>query len=220
MEAAGASQLDSTLLILIQKLLGSVAPGTVSMFTSLFANSGAQSAVRLPMSTSVSLNQARFLKRMPTSLPVHGYTSTALGVLLASNLLLRGDAVTDAGEATTLGTNTGTSNTQDQLAVLNFISRAQPIMQDTSILYALDALCLRLERILDANKSVTAAISNATSSTTQSAYHEISNSNASRHAFSVSSTSEDALILCTHLKALIDKTVNSLGITRYLCLIV
>lgn len=204
----GSSQLDGTLLILVQKLLGSVAPGNNSLFTTLFAKntSASHCPARLPGVGNTLQNHSHFLKRMPASLPLHAYTSTSIGVLLASNLLLRGDYVNSdsAGSA-------AVAAAQDQNAVLNFISRAQPIMQDVSILYALDALCVRMERSISDNLCSPGMHQSSCSDSSGQLTQETS---CTEH-YQIWAFSNNQQLICTHLKSLSEKTINSFGIIRY-----
>lgn len=116
---------------MIQKLLGTLPPGSAaSLFTTLFAMDGAGSATHASSGAAFhAQQQAKLVRRLPASLPLHAYSGPALGVMLAGHVLVRQG-----------GGSTGAD--QDQQAVLGFVCRrAQPAADDLAALYALDILC-------------------------------------------------------------------------------
>jgi hypothetical protein len=66
-----------------------------------------------------------------SSIPLQIYSAATVGVMLAGQLLLR-------------GVGNHPLSAQDRTAVLNFITRSQPVLQDVSSLYALDVLSVGL----------------------------------------------------------------------------
>jgi hypothetical protein len=121
-----ASPLHATLLIMVQKLLGSITAGAApTVFSTVFTSGGAEALAHNASAAFQALQRARLMRRLPASLPLQAYSGATLGVMLAGRLLLA-----DGGTA---------QAAQDRQAVLGFVCR-QPAFNDVAAVYALDAL--------------------------------------------------------------------------------
>jgi hypothetical protein len=121
-----ASPLHATLLVMVQKLLGSITAGaSPTVFSTVFTSGGAEALAHNASAAFHALQRARLMRRLPPSLPLQAYSGATLGVMLAGRLLLA-----DGGTAQAV---------QDRQAVLGFVCR-QPAFNDVAAVYALDAL--------------------------------------------------------------------------------
>jgi hypothetical protein len=121
-----ASPLHATLLIMVQKLLGSITAGaSPTLFSTVFTSGGEEAVAHNASAAFHALQRARLMRRLPASLPLQAYSGATLGVMLAGQLLLG-----DGGTAQAV---------QDRQAVLGFVCR-QPAFNDVAAVHALDAL--------------------------------------------------------------------------------
>ena len=156
--AASAAQLENSLLILIQKLLATLSSPNFAgannnaTFQDLFfgrsdqfdfgshaahsASAGVSgrglgtTGINIGSLRSSVSSAGRLQRRIPASVPLRQYSAPTLGVILAGQMLLRARPAISS---------------QDRQAILNFLVRSQPIMQDVAVLYALDVLAVSLQ---------------------------------------------------------------------------
>lgn len=216
--AANSPQLESTLLILIQKLLATAAANDASVVAALFT-SRALSLDALggsPFLHGSTVSKVQAVKKLPPSLPLQAYAATTLGVMLAGHLLLR---------------RKSRISVSDHHALLNFITRSEPVLQSPSALYAVDVLatcCHETHRHLrqmqlqggygatataPGSSSASGSVSTGTSSSASCGSASLTSSS---HNSASSKNAESLQIMVSNLQIVLDKLSKTV-LTRARC---
>ena len=163
---ASSPQYESTLLILIQKLLASLptSQAAQSAFSELFllVTLSHRASTHSLSYAQLHLNTNKTQRKLASTVPQQRYSSSTLGIILAGQLLLR--------------SRPGIAE-HDQQAILNSCARAQSLTHDVTSLFALDMLSTCMwDAMFNVQSDVGLQLSvNVNSSTSSSSSSSLSN---------------------------------------------